>query len=248
MSRTVWSAQGRVVLREKTGGVASTDSIVGELYRVAGVTRKVISAGAEGRVLEVTVDSFRTRARLLGEPWRETAIADSLRVPFRVVLDSRHRWLEKPPWEVFSSLPEWLGVEFPEAPVARGGSWSYPTSYVVPAALNALFELAIEGPVEGSLTVVLDSAVQRLSDTLIYFTIQRHLGPMTLPAVDAGDSAQIVVAGASSGVLVWSTGWQSFVSGSEQLWLRGNLRGMGREGLREAELTWTVIQRLQLRP
>lgn len=248
MTRTVLSAQGTVVFREKTGGVVSPDSIVGEMYRLAGVTRRVISVGGGGSVVEVRVDSLRTRARLLGQSLSESALADSMRVPFRVEVDSRYRWLAGPPWEAIFSLPEWLGVELPEEPVARGGSWSYRTSYRVPAALNALFELSIGGAVEGSVNVTLDSAVARLGDTLIYFTLQRHLGPMTLPAVDAGDSAEIVVAGASAGILVWSTGWQAFVSGSEQLRLRGNLRGMGREGLREAELTWTVSRRLQLRP
>ncbi|GIW51770.1 MAG: hypothetical protein KatS3mg081_1125 [Gemmatimonadales bacterium] len=248
MTRTVLQAEGTVVLRDKTGGVLAPDSIVGQMYRLAGVTRRVVSANAERSVVEVTVDSLRTRARLLGQSWSESAIADSMRLPFRVELDDRYRWMSAPPWEALSAVPEWLGVEFPAEPVARGGSWNYRTSYRVPAALNALFELTINGPVEGSVNVVLDSAVARLTDTLLYFTVQRHLGPVTLPAVDAGDSAEIAVAGASSGILVWSTGWQAFVSGSEQIRLRGNLRGMGREGLREAELTWTVFRRLQLRP
>ncbi len=248
MTRTVLSARGTVVLRDKTGGVVSGDSIVGEMYHLAGVTRRVLSAGGERSLLEVTVDSLRTRARLLGQAWSERAVADSLRHPFRVELDTRHRWLTLSPWEAVSALPEWLGVEFPEEPVAEGGSWSYRSSYTVPEVLNALFELYVNGTVDGSLNVVLDSAVPRLTDTLIYFTVQRHLGPATLPAVDAGDSAEISLAGASSGIFVWSTGWQAFVSGSEQLRLRGNLRGMGREGLREAELTWTVVRRLQLRP
>ncbi len=248
MTRTVLSAQGTVVLEEKTGGVLSADSLVGEMYRLAGVTRRVLSAGRERSVVEVTVDSLRTRARLLGQAWTESAVAGDQRMPFRVELDGRNRWIGLPPGEVLSALPEWLGVEFAEEAVLPGGSWTYRTSYVIPAALNGLFELSLDGAVEGNVTVVLDSAVARLTDTLIYFTVQRHLGPATLPAVDAGDSAEISVAGASSGILIWSTGWQAFVSGSEQLRLRGHLRGMGRQGFREAELTWTVTRRLQLRP
>lgn len=248
MTRTVLSAQGTVVLKEKIGGVLSADSIVGEMYRLAGVTRRVLSAGGERSLVEVTLDSLRTRARLWGQAWTESGVTEDQRMPFRVELDGRNRWASVPAGEVLSALPEWLGVEFAEEAVLPGGSWTYRTSYVVPAVLNGLFELSLDGAVEGNVTVVLDSAVARLTDTLIYFTVQRHLGPATLPAVDAGDSAEISVAGASSGILIWSTGWQAFVSGSERLSLRGHLRGMGREGLREAELTWTITRRLQLRP
>ncbi len=248
MTRTVLSAHGTVVLKENSGGVTSGDSIVGEMYRLAGVTRRVVAAGGERNLVEVTVDSLRTRARLLGQAWSESADVGDQGIPFRVELDTRHRWSGLPSGQAISALSEWLGVEFPEEPVLPGGSWTYRTSYIVPEALHGLFELSLLGAVEGKVTVVLDSVVGRVTDSLIYFTVQRQLGPIILPAVDAGDSAQISLAGVSSGTLVWSTGWQAFVSGSEQLRLRGQLRGLGREGLREAELKWTVTRRLQLRP
>lgn len=248
LARTVLSLRGTVVLKEKSSEVASSDSIVGEMTGIGGVTQRVLSAGGGGAVLEFTLDSLRTRARLLGQSWSERAAADTLRRPFRMEADSRRRFSNPAPQPELAELLEWLSIEFPEEAVAPGGTWTYRVRYTVPPELGELFELRLRGSLEGSITIALDSTVSRLTDTLFYFTLQRHLAPLTVPAVDAGDSAEVALAGASAGTLIWSTGWQSFVSGSEQLRIRGNLRGMGREGLREAELTWVIQRRFQLRP
>lgn len=244
--RTLLGARGTIVFREIVAGQPGPDSIVGEMNRLASVTQRVLETAGPLRVLEVRYDSLRIRSRLLGQAWKENVLPDSLKGPYRVPIDEQFRWGSDGNGAL-EALPDWLGVQFPEEAISLGGSWTYPSVFRLPEELGQLLEIGITAPLEGSTSVTLDSIVPRSTDTLMYFTIERALGPLILPAVDAGDSAEIAVVGASAGTLIWSSGWQAFVSGASQTRVGGRLRGVGRAGMREASVTWLITTRLQVR-
>lgn len=245
--RTVLGARGTIVFREITGGVPTTDSVVGEMTRLAGVTKRVLQVQDRDRMLEVTYDSLRIRARLLGQSWKESALPAAERGPFTVQMDDRARWsgTTAPSLE---TLKEWQGVEFPEEPITPGGTWSYPAAYRLPTELGALLEITVADSLEGTTSITLDSVVVRApNDSLMYLRVDKTLGPITLPAIDAGDSAVIDLAGTQAGTLIWSTAWQSFASGATQTRINGKLRGVGAGSARQADVTWLISTRVQVR-
>lgn len=245
--RTILGARGTIVLREVQGGVPTTDSVVGEMSRLAGVTQRVLQVDDRLRLVELQYDSLRIRSRLLGQSWKETALSDGERGPFRIQVDDRWQW-GGPATASLAGLKEWLVVEMPEEPIAPGGTWSYPTSFRPPPELGALLEISVTDSLEGTATITLDSVVVRAAnDSLIYLRVDKTLGPMTLPAVDAGDSALVEVRGTQAGTLIWSTAWQSFASGATQTRVNGRLRGMGAAATQEASVTWLITTRLQVR-
>ena len=82
----------------------------------------------------------------------------------------------------------------------------------------------------------------------MFFTVQQTLPSVTLPAVDAGDSATVELVGSQAASLVWSTGWNAYVSGASQARLAGRLQSRNAAGTpRMAEIHWTVSTRLEVR-
>lgn len=245
--RTVLQARGTIVFREITGGAPATDSVVGEMSRLAGVTWRVRQVQDRDRTVEVTFDSLRIRSRLLGQSWQEVVLPEAERGPFTVPIDDRVKW-SGAMTPALATLKEWQGIEFPEEPIFPGGTWSYPVAYRLPAELGALLEITVPDSLEGTTAVTLDSVVVRApNDSLIYLRVDKSLGPVTLPAMDAGDSTLIDLAGTQAGVLIWSTAWQSFASGATRTRINGKLRGVGAASGRQADVTWLISTRVQVR-
>ncbi|MBI3983290.1 MAG: hypothetical protein HY337_10270 [Gemmatimonadetes bacterium] len=248
---TVFSARASLVYRDYTGGVAAPDSVVGEYTALGAVGQRVQQVSGSTRLLDVRLDSLRTRARLSGQAWKETMLPDSLRPTMPVTVDERLR---------LGRLPEagaaqvglvrslgWMGVEFPEEPVGPAGRWTGATVVRLPRELAVLHEVVMPDSLDAVASVVLDSVSVRPADTLLFLSFQGTLGPVTEPGLDAGDSASVSLAGAQAGTLIWSTAWQTFVAGASQTRVRARLRVRSARGGREAELLWTVTTRLQVR-
>ncbi|HWP38884.1 MAG TPA: hypothetical protein VNL18_15165 [Gemmatimonadales bacterium] len=248
---TLFNSRVSLVYRDVTGGVTATDSVVGEYTALGAVGQRVIDGSTTPRALDVRLDSLRTRARLVGQAWKETALSDSLRPTMRVMVDERLRLGPMPP--AGSSQVGlvrsfgWMGIEFPEEAVAPAGRWTTRAVARLPRELAALHEVEMPDSLDVIQSVVLDSISARGTDTLLYFSFQGSIGPSMVPGRDAGDTASVSLAGAQAGSLIWSTAWQSFVSGASQTRVRARLRVVSGRGGREAELLWTVTTRIQVR-
>lgn len=252
--RTITSSRGSMVFHEvNEAGQRIGDSVMGEMTSLAGVTRRVLEERGGNRVLDVQYDSLKTRARLAGQAWKEDILSGA-GVVLRVTVDGRLRavdgsatGLQTDP-VASGGIASWRGVELPDRPVAPGESWTMLGVYRLPPQLGALLDISIRDSVEGSVTVRLDSVSLQGGDTLMYLNVQQRLGPVFLPAIDAGDSASVELVGSQAASLVWSTGWNAYVSGASQARLVGRLHSAGAGGTpRLAEITWSVSTRLQVR-
>jgi hypothetical protein len=248
---TLFNSRVSLVYRDVTGGVAATDSVVGEYTAIGAIGQRVIDGAAHPKALDVRLDSLRTRARLAGQAWKETALPDSARPSARLTVDERLRLGRVPPpgasqigmvrsWG-------WMGIEFPEEAVAPAGRWTTRAVARLPRELAALHEVEMPDSLDVIQSVVLDSVAARGTDTLLYLSVQGSIGPSRASGLDAGDTASVWLAGAQAGSLIWSTAWQTFVSGASQTRVRARLRVVSGRGGRDAELLWTVTARIQVR-
>lgn len=253
--RTVTSSRGTMVFRElNEAGQAVGDSVMGEMTSLSGITHRIVSQQGGSVVVEVRYDSLRTRAHLLGQDWKDDLLAGTSEMGQRVSLDGKLRPMEGGDGGLVTDpvsnggIASWHGVELPDHPVVPGETWMVTTVFRLPSQLSGLLDIAIKDSVIAMATVRLDSVAARPTDSLMYFNVQQTLPPMTLPVVDAGDSGTVELAGAQAASLVWSTGWQAFVSGASQVRVVGQLRS-GKTGapLRLAQINWAISTRLQVR-
>jgi hypothetical protein len=253
--RTVTSSRGTMVFRElNEAGQAIGDSVVGEMISLAGLTQRVVAQQMGTVLVEVRYDSLRTRAHLMGQDWKDDLLSGTGETGVRVSVDTKLR-PQGPDGGLVADpvsdggIASWHGVELPDHPVVPGETWTVTTVYRLPSQLSGLLDIVIKDSIIATATVRLDSVAARPTDSLMYFNVQQTLPPMTLPVVDAGDSGTVQLTGAQAASLVWSTGWQAFVSGASQARVVGQLRS-GKTGAapRLAQINWAISTQLRVRP
>lgn len=253
--RTVTSSRGTMVFRElNEAGQTIGDSVVGEMTSIAGITQRIVDQRPGNTVVEVRYDSLRTRAHLVGQEWKDDLIAGTGETSQRVSMDAKLRPLTGADGGLAADpvsdggIAFWHGVELPDHPVTPGETWTVTTVFRLPSQLGGLLDIVVGDSMIATATVRFDSVTARPADSLMFFTVQQTLPPMALPVVDAGDSGTVDLAGAQAASLVWSTGWQAFVSGASQARVAGQLRS-GKPGAapRLAKITWAISTRLQVR-
>ncbi|OGU33850.1 MAG: hypothetical protein A3K13_04680 [Gemmatimonadetes bacterium RIFCSPLOWO2_12_FULL_68_9] len=253
--RTITQARGSMVFHEiNEAGQRIGDSVVSEVTALAGVTHRVLEAEAGDYLVEVRYDSLKTRVRVVGQAWKEDVLLGAGQDAALVTVDARLRsaggaggGLPTDP-VANGGIASWRGVELPDRPVSPGDTWTVTTVYRLPAQLGQLLDIAIGDSLIAPATVRLDSVTVRPADSLMFFTVQQTLPSVTLPAVDAGDSATVELVCSQAASLVWSTGWNAYVSGASQARLAGRLQSRNAAGTpRMAEIHWTVSTRLQVR-
>lgn len=253
--RTVTSSRGTMVFRElNEAGQAIGDSVMGEMTSLSGVTHRILSLQGGNVQVEVRYDSLRTRAHLMGQDWKDDLLSGTGETAQRVLMDGKLRPVEGGDGGLVvdpvsdGGIASWHGVELPDHPVVPGETWTVTTVFRLPGQLSGLLDIAIKDSIIATATVRLDSVAARPTDSLMYFNVQETLPAMTLPVVDAGDSGTVELVGAQAASLVWSTGWQAFVSGASQVRVVGQLRS-GKAGAapRLARINWAISTRLQVR-
>jgi hypothetical protein len=252
--RAIAALRGTMVFREiNEAGQAIGDSVVAEMIASAGIAYRVLEAQAGERLLEVRYDSLKSRARVVGQAWKEAAVSGTGRA-VRIPTDERFVLraggaAELPPDPIAAGgIVSWHGVVLPARDVGAGETWEVGLTYRLPADLPRLLEIGLPDSLAVTATVTVDSVAARAADTLVYLTVKHPIGPAILPASDAGDSATIELAGSQAASLVWSTGWNAFVSGAGQARVVGRLRSVNAAGTpRMAELRFSVSTRLQVR-
>ena len=256
--RTITRSNGTITLRALDAAAQPVgDSVMGEMRSWAGITRRVLEGTDSTRSVEVSYDSLKTRARLAGQEWKETALSDAEKVALSVTLDDQLRplagggrsggGLAADP-VANGGIASWRGVPLPGHPVSPGAMWVVQTGYHLPTQLGDLLDVSVHDSIIANATVQLDSVVPQVRDTLMYLTVRETLGPINLPATDAGSAATVELAGSQAASLVWSTAWNAFVSGAGQARVIGRLRSVAADGTaRASQITWAVHTTLQVR-
>jgi hypothetical protein len=226
-AHTLWWLETSATIRD---AAQSGDSISLEIRGQQSITHRVVAIEGAVRTLHVVFDSARPRMRPAGGMWSaaDLPIAGSS-VTLRV--DDRYRVLAVDTafrdsvsgvaQRALRSFATGFEFAFPEGPVTVGEPWSADVVYFLlrPAGLDN--EPVLTGRVEDSrelvarTTFVLDSLVDRGADSLAYLTVQGSFVPETVAAApETGAGQTTTIRGAFAGALVWSTGWDAFVTGA----------------------------------
>jgi hypothetical protein len=253
--RTVTRSDGRISYRELDEAAQPVgDSVVGEMTSLSGITRRILEGTDSTRAVEVSYDSLKTRARLLGQAWKESALSDADKVALTLTLDEQLHTVAGGSGGLAADpvanggIASWRGVPLPGHPISLGAVWAVQTVYRLPTQLGDLLDLSVRDSIMANAIVKLDSVVLQTHDTLMYLTVRESFGPVTLPATDAGEPATAHVAGSQAASLVWSTAWNAFVSGASRARVVARLVSTSESGnVRKGQVTWNVTTRLQVR-
>lgn len=213
-----------------------------ELVELGGV-REVAVRGRENAVaVHLNYDSIRTRVREGAGAWREQPEPDDsawvqarfdARLRSTVVASGGTRAGAERMLDLVTGFPR---LELPARAVRAGDAWRSPVAVRVPAVEG---EAAADVVLMADVAVHVDSVITREQDTLAYLSVAGVLVPETRGVA--------VYGGGVRGALVWSTGWQAFVSGAART--RIEVRVLAAEnGREESSVIMETTVRQQVRP
>ena len=248
--------QSRTVVTITSGGDGhGADSVTRSVRESAalGGMRQVALQGVDGQaVLHLAFDSLSTRVRDDPGPWRELRVGglDSLWV--QVTVDDRMRLSaprsrgDHPGLRLLQELAVGLpGLGLPSGWVHPGERWTQeldiPVGVFAARPASGLDTRVLTSRV----TFALDSLVSRARDTLAYISLEGRFRAKVqrLP----GDRFRRST-GSLRGTLVWSTGWDTFVSQVTRIEIHVGVAVSGVAGRRyidEAALRTTVRAQVQ---
>ncbi len=210
-------SKGEMVL---VGIPGTPDSAVFETFALAGVTWRADRIGGGRFSFDVTYDSLRARHRTGVESWIDGQLAFTTPVTIAFTTD-RRMMLSAPIYSGDSATAErarsGTGAPhfvLPSDPVDIGGPWRsevfLPFAAEIPGTPGGMVTATLTGPAVG----LLDSIVPRGADTLLYLTARGQFLPVTVNSTVAlgGLPAAAELWGQFTSRLIWSTGWNAFVS------------------------------------
>jgi len=224
--QTLWWFDVTSTISEGTSG---EDGLTIESAGIRSLSHRVIEVQGDRRVLEITRDSMRLRTRPVNGVW--VVLADtgsSQRV--RLTLDDRMRVLDvqlltegtagHTQLEMFRAFSTGLEFALPEQPVGVGQTWA--SDVVLPFDDPTGIEeepgvstwLRRVGEMVARSTFTLDSLVDRGADTLAFLRVQGTFLPTTIASAAEAAEGRARISGAFGGRMIWSTGWNAFVSGA----------------------------------
>ncbi len=211
-------------LHTRVMGVGATGEAAGPAREAAdlGGMTEVALAGPDGAlIMHLVYDSLRARMREGEEAWREYEVGSLDSLWLQVQMDSRMHVVEATAGgdrpgsgmlvHLLTGVP---GMELPRGWLREGQYWSSRLEF-------PLGELVGHAPVETPTALLgaqtdfrLDSLTARAQDTLAYIRFSGAFTPTTLRRPD-GNTLQF--AGATTGTLVWSSGWRGWVAAAARL-------------------------------
>lgn len=246
------------------GEAATADTLRIDVEMVQSVTERVLNAEAGRFVVQRTIDSTRSRMRAMAGPWQDVPV-DSAALPVaRLVVSDRLQIEDFTLTRGDSAAPsaEWLRnpagtfeLTLPESAVAVGESWTTDLVFPLPGSGAALAQAGAEEVAAGAelvarVTVTLDSLVTRGTDTLAYTLVQGSFLPLMLSEAAEVAEGTASIRGAFGGTLIWSTGWDAWVSGAARAVLTVQIEMTGTEDAPAAgvEVRVNSETRFQVRP
>lgn len=202
-----------------------------ETARLGAVREQAVVSPSTEQVLHVTFDSLRVRQREGAGPWEEVRVAAVEDRWLQIALDAQlavRRRLgpaDAPHGALLQHLVTGFpGLVLPERPVRPSTHWELETELTAAEITDG----ATPGPATAVLTVrmtvAVDSLVARAEDTLAYLTLR---GSIPVTRQRAADGVVTTYRGDVAGSLVWSSGWNTFVSAATRTSLRADVEGPG---------------------
>ncbi len=223
-----------------------------EFADVGGMTEIPLGVVNGAQALHLRYDSMRIRSREPPASWREwrPEMGDSGWMQVRV--DDRLRVTGtsgRPHPGITDPVALITGVrdlELPERPVAAGDRWQTTASVRLPTGMHANDGAASPARLIANATAWLDSVRIRPYDTLGFVTVEGTFRRTTVTDPLQTERAAWSYTGDIIASLVWSTGWNAFVSGTN----RSRIRARRREPTAPSDQTleWEITTRYRVQP
>ncbi len=219
-----------------------------DLGHVTGVPLGMVDGA---HVVHLRYDSVRVRSRQPHAQWRERrpAVGDSGWSQIR--LDDRMRVVAVSGWQragltdPIALLTGVRDLELPDRPLRAGDRWHARPSVRVPHVPGTAMT---GGKLVADALVTLDSIVARPYDTLGFVTVQGAIHRTTVVDPVGARRVSWSYSGDLAGSLVWSTGWNVFVSGTNRSRVSASKHAT-RAADRGAEtLAWETTTRYRVQP
>jgi hypothetical protein len=197
-----------------------------EATRLEGMTQFSDSQAGARYLVELNYDSLRARLRPVGGTWRDltpaegdlgsvrAVVSDKLDIIQAEFVNKPH--MQEPKGHMGRALGGGQVLTLPEGPQQVGASWTADLLY----PLNAFAEVGREdgtpasGELQSRATAMLDSVVNRSTDTLYYITVRGKFIPAGFTSSVGSESVSVSAGGSLAGMMVWSSAWSAFVSGA----------------------------------
>ncbi len=251
--RLTVESKGEMVL---VGIPGMPDSAVVETFALAGVTLRAERIGGDRFSFDVTYDSLRARYRTGADLWIDGQLAFTTPVTIGFTTD-RQMMLSAPIYSGDSATAEnarsGIGAPhfvLPSDPIDIGGPWRsevlLPFAAEIPGTPGGIVTATLNAPAIG----LLDSIVPRGADTLLYLTARGQFLPVTVNSTVAlgGLPATAELWGQFTSRLIWSTGWNAFVSLVLTARVYQRFEAAAESGGNEARVTSTFTTRVRVRP
>jgi hypothetical protein len=249
----VWTAATTTVTR----GMGGNEVLVVELDGRESLTRRVASEANGVLVVEMARDSATVRVRRDGGEWGPAEAPFGQLRSSTVRIDDRLNVLSAPPeaGQLLRGLAGGTEAPLPERPIDRFQTWTTPLGVrLIDAAIPRVDinvpEARIGDRLRVDATFVLDSVLTRGGETLVFMSYQGVIAPVTRTVPSDVASSSVTIGGTSDGVLIWSTLWDAYVSGSSHTHVAMRVRVFvyGDEPTTELALDSDVVSRFQVRP
>ncbi|MFQ5702599.1 MAG: hypothetical protein ACE5HT_01100 [Gemmatimonadales bacterium] len=197
--------------------------------RLESLTEEITAVAGDRYSVRLTYDSVRARLRPAGGTWkildpgpREEATVRVVLGPTMQVLASAE-YIDQPNVNVSDSealrgMAGGFQLSLPDTLVAVGGSWTAELKYPITVLASVAGDLGVPntGELMSLATVTLDSVTARGTDRLSYMTVRGRFHPTRIES-SAQDAGVADVAGSLVATLIWSSGWNAYVSGGVRM-------------------------------
>ena len=249
----VWTAATTTVTR----GMDGNEVQVVELEGRESATRRVVSEANGVLVVETARDSATVRVRRDGGEWGPADAPFGQLQRSTVRVDDRLHVLSAPPeaGQLLRGLAGGAEVPLPESSVDGSQTWTTPLGVRLIDAAFPRVEIEVPEARMGdrlrvSATMALDSLIIRGGDTLAFMTFRGPITPVTRTVPSDVAGSNVTIGGTSEGVLIWSTLWDTYVSGSSRTHVTMRVRVFvyGEEPMTVLALDSDLVSQFQVRP
>ncbi|HEX9728165.1 MAG TPA: hypothetical protein VGA37_06660 [Gemmatimonadales bacterium] len=237
------------------GFPALPDGAAFEHDRRVSATQRVVAAEEGGWTVAVEIDSVRARRRAPEGAWLAVVDTGSVGQPVRLVMTPRFAMAAvhtaiAADHDVLRVMGAWVagrGFAFPEGPVAAGGTFETGSAFRFVAALIPEQGMTLRVPLSGPVLMQVDSVVANESDEVTYLSFTGSFAPETVATGGEAGNAQSSLAGGYAGRLIWSRGWNAFVSGVVRVRVEGQVTAESAAGAFSGHVQWEATITHQVR-
>lgn len=231
------------------------DSSTAEFTSRADITRRTMASGGGRFAIRLTYDSVRAQFRMDGSDFRDVALPWDGGLWVEYVADRRMSFTgptgsnDSMALALVSAAAAAYHLELPEGAIDIGGEWgadfTVPFEMQIPLETPEVITVNLMAPATG----LLDSLVVRGADTLAYLSFTGRFLPETVATAYqlGGGPAPAEVWGDVAGRLIWSTGWNAFVSGVMTARINQRFEAVPGSGVEDARITAVITTRIRVR-